>query len=163
MEQIEKFSRKASKENFVNYLNILLTFKTFLHSKRLCWTHFTRKKNKKKKKLKQDTKNLDIVQQATKRKNWHEKKTRKWTKRRPDQALVRLDHKALKTFILKKISSFKSLIKWWWWNPAKLYKLKAKLYKLKAPNERERKRNKGQGPKSRQASSPNKAGHRNWL
>jgi hypothetical protein len=36
-----------------------------------------------------------------------------------------------------------------WWNYAK-------LYKMKAPKERERKRNKGQAPKSRQASSPNK-------
>jgi len=32
--------------------------------------------------------------------------------------------------------------------------------KKKAPKERASKRNKGQGPKSRQASSPNEAGHK---
>ncbi len=63
---------------------------------------FYKKKEEKKNKLKQDTKNLDVVQQATKIKNWHEKEMRKWTKRWPDQAIVRLDHKVLKTFILKK-------------------------------------------------------------
>jgi hypothetical protein len=39
-----------------------------------------------------------------------------------------------------------------WWNHAK-------HYRKKAPNERERKRNKGPGPKSRQESSPNEVGH----
>jgi len=43
-------------------------------------------------------------------------------------------------------------IRWRWWNPAK-------LYKMKAPKQRERKRNKGQGPKSRQANSPKEAGY----
>ncbi len=40
-----------------------------------------------------------------------------------------------------------------WWNPTK-------LYKKKAPKERERKRNNGQRPKSKQVSSPNEVGHK---
>jgi hypothetical protein len=39
-----------------------------------------------------------------------------------------------------------------WWNTAK-------LYKKESTQERERKRNKGQGPKSRQANSPKEARH----
>jgi hypothetical protein len=49
--------------------------------------------------------------------------------------------------VLKTITAPSSYVIWW---------NHAKLYKMKAPKERERKRNKGQAPKSRQASSPNK-------
>jgi len=43
-----KFFNKNTKREFCKLLEHPLTFKTFLHSKRLCWTHSARRKKRKK-------------------------------------------------------------------------------------------------------------------
>jgi len=54
MEQMEKFSRKALRENFVNYLNIAQPFKPFC-IENVFVEHILQQERRNKNKLKQDT------------------------------------------------------------------------------------------------------------